>query len=138
MHASVQGTVSGSAIDPHGGTVGDLYQIVSLGNTDWVTAGVPSGITAAVGMVIALAAQPAAGTGTVKAFAPSSISGVQLAGDPNLGMLNLQPSVAGTGGYVTMVCVAPTNSTTTTVIPTDPASGEVIRFSIMLNDSSVQ
>lgn len=130
--------VTGSAIDPHGATVGTLYQIMSLGNTNWTTAGVPSGITPAVGQVICLKAQPAAGTGTVKALAPSSISSIQVAGNMNQGMMNNQPSQSLNGGYVTIVCLAPTSSSVTTKIPTDPESGNVILVDMLLNNSSVQ
>lgn len=130
--------VTGSAIDPNTATPGTLYQITLVGNTNWVTAGIPSGITPAVGQVFALAAAPSSGTGRVKAAVMSSISNIQVAGNPNNGMLNKQPFQANSGGYITMVTLAPTNSSTTTQIPTDPASGDIILVDMLLNNSQVQ
>lgn len=138
MNTKMIGTVTGSAIDPNGGVVGTLYQITTVGTTNWVTAGIPSGITATVGQVFALAAAPTAATGRVKLYLPSAITSVQPAGNPNTAWLNKQPFTAGSGGYVTMLCQGATDATHTALIPTDPASGETIVFEIMLNNSSVQ
>jgi hypothetical protein len=130
--------VTGAALDPNTGSVGTLYEITTVGNTNWVTAGIPSGITPAVGQVFALAAQPSSGTGRVKLFVPSSISNIQVVGNPNNGMLNKQPFQANSGGYITILCQAATDSATTTLIPTNPAQGDILLVDILLNNSQVQ
>lgn len=130
---------TGSDLDPNAGVVGTLYEITVLGTTtNWVTAGIPSGITPALGQVFALAAAPSAGNGKVKLSVRSAISTIQLAGNPNSGFMNKQPFQAGSGGYVTVCTLAPTSSSVTTQIPTDPASGDVILVDILLNSSQVQ
>ena len=139
LNAHMQSTNStGAAADPHGLTVGTLYIVTTVGNTDWNTAGIPTGITPAVGQVFALAAQPAAGTGRCKAYVPSNISNIQVAGNPNNGFMSKQPFTATNGGYITIVTQAATDASTTTLIPTSPNSGDEICFEIYLNNSAVQ
>lgn len=139
LNARMQSSnVTGSAIDPNGGVVGTLYVITTVGNTNWVTAGIPSGITPALNQVFALAAAPSAGTGRVKLLVPSAISNIQVAGSPNQGFLSKQPAIQGSGGYVTILCQSATSSSVTTLIPADPASGEILLVEILLNNSSVQ
>lgn len=131
--------VTGSDTDPNAAVVGGLYEITVLGDTNWATAGIPSGITAAVGMVFALAAQPSAGTGRVKAHVPSAIQSIQCAGNPNT-MINNRNynTVNQQGGFVTISCLAPTAADDTALIPTNPASGDVILVDLLLNNSQVQ
>lgn len=129
---------TGSAIAGGSFSVGTVYQIVTLGTTtqaQWVTAGVPSGITADVGVVFK-AATIGAGTGTVKALAGSGVNEICEIGGST--MLNNQPFNALSGGYVTIACMGPTDSTTTTQIPVDPANGSTVRVRILLSNSSVQ
>jgi hypothetical protein len=130
--------VTGSAIDPNAGVVGTLYQITLVGNTNWATAGIPSTVVPAVGQVFALAAAPASGTGRVKAAAVSNIRSIQCAGNPNSGMISLLTQSQGNGGYVTIVCLADTSSSVTTLVPTDPAQGDIILVDMLFNSSQVQ
>jgi len=122
-------------------SVGTVYQIVTLGTStqaDWVALGLPSGITAAVGQVFKAAATGAGtGSGTVKAIGKSGIRVVEIVGDPNL-MLSNQPAVPLSGGFITFQCLADTDSSTTTLIPTDPASGSTMFIELLMNDSQVQ
>lgn len=149
LESSAYGTVTGSALDPNTATPGSLYQITTVGTTNWVTAGIPAGITPAVGMTFALLAAPTAATGRVKVYVPSAISNIQPLGDPNAGVstsgqsktggfFSNQPLNSTQGGYIAIVCEAATSSSVTTLIPTNPASGEVLKLSILLNNSSVQ
>lgn len=101
MDSSIVEPVTGSAIDPAGAVVGSLYQISTVGNTDWATAGLPTNITAAVGVVICLAAAPASGTGRVKLISASNISAIELAGP----MMN-SASPASSGAIVLFSCLA--------------------------------
>lgn len=120
--------------------IGTVYQIVTMGNTtqaQWVAAGVPAGITAAVGVVF-LAATVGAGTGTA---AVPSVSGanamIELIGNPQL-MLNNQPFQANQGGYVNFQTLGPTAAGNTAPIPTDPANGSMMTVNLYLSNSSVQ
>ncbi len=123
-----------------------LSSISSLGTTttaQWHTAGVPAGITPAVGVVFVAAAAATAvtGTGTVKPVVADSITSIQICGDPNL-MLSNQPFQSRSGGYITFACVAAKTAGTAaadaTPTITDPAAGTVITGSIWLNNSSGQ
>lgn len=140
LNASMIGqAVTGSDIDPNAGAVGTLYEITAVGTTtNWVTAGIPSGITPAVGQVFALAAAPSAGNGTVKVSVRSAISSIQLAGNPNSGFMQKQPFQAGSGGYITIATLGPTAADDTALIPTNPASGDIVLVDMLLNNSSVQ
>lgn len=135
----IQSPVTGSPINGGSFVATTVYQIVTLGTTtqaQWVTAGVPAGITAAPGVVF-LAAGIGAGTGTVKALGVSGVNSTEIIGNPQL-MLSKQPFVSNVGGYLTFQCLGPTDSTHTAQIPTDPASGSVLGFEIYMNNSSVQ
>lgn len=90
-----------------------VYQIVTLGTStqaQFVTAGFPSGITAAPGMIFK-AAGAGAGNGTVKPLVANSSSRIELLGTPAGvdGMLNNQPFTQGNGGgYITFQTIAST------------------------------
>lgn len=81
-----QAVVTGAALTSV--TDGTTYQIVSVGTTtaaQWVTAGVPSGVTAAAGVSFnAIATTALGGTGTVKAVTNSAIDSIQVVGNPTL------------------------------------------------------
>jgi len=140
MSAMVQSPVSGSNVTAGSFSTGTVYQITALGSTtqaQWVTAGVPAGITAQVGTVFKAAAA-GAGTGTAKVLASSGIASIEQIGSEQL-MLSNQPFVQGSGGgYITLRCYGPTSSSDTTLIATDPASGSTLNVAIWLNNSSIQ
>lgn len=139
LSAVFESPVTGSAVPGGSFSAGTVYQIVSLGSTtqaQWVAAGLPAGIAAAPGVVF-LASAIGAGSGTVKALGASGITNVEVIGAPS-GMLSNQPFNAGSGGYITFQCMGPTNSSTTTPIATDPASGSLMILEIILNNSGVQ
>lgn len=129
--------ITGSPLDPNTGTTGLVYQITTVGNTNWVTAGLPAGITPQIGQAFTLAAAPAAGTGRVELVASSGIIAVETIGNPSL-TINKQPFQAGQGGYVTIRCYGATSSSVTTPIATDPANGSALNYEIIMNNSSVQ
>ncbi len=134
----VKSPVSGSAIDPQAASIGTVYEITLVGNTDWATAGLPAGFTPAVGMILKLAANPAVGTGRVKAVGASGIASIEIMGSIG-GMLsplsNPQSSVQ--GGLITIQCLAATSSSDTTLIPADPADGSALAVMMLLSNSSV-
>lgn len=142
-NAQMISPITGSAADPHGLTVGTLYSITTVGNTDWATAGIPAGVTAAIGVSFVLAAQPAAGTGRMKAVSNSGIAKVELAGDPTL---TISPMVANSGAQGAVILVqclqaqiaaATTQGTPVQYAPADPTDGSVLKISMLLSNSSV-
>lgn len=135
IHSPLSGTpVAATALTP-----GVVYQIVSLGTTtqaQWVTAGVPAGITAAPGVSF-LAAATSSGTGSAQTAISSGITSMELIGGPDTSLSN-QPFVAGLGGFVNIVFWGPTDATHTALIPTDPVNGSIVRLEFLMNNSQVQ
>lgn len=139
FRARLQSVTSGAAVAATALTPGVVYQITSTGTTtqaNWVTAGVPSTITAAVGVVFKAAAT-SSGTGAGKIITASGVSSVEIMGN-HANMLNSQPFNGGIGGYVDFQCLGPTAAGDTAQIATDPANGSKLFVSILLSNSSVQ
>lgn len=108
MQAMFTAPVTGGAVNMGSLSIGTVYQIVTLGTTtqaQWHTAGVPSGIPAAPGVVFK-AATIGAGNGTVKLLGSNAAQSIQAYGaSPDL-MLNSQPFNQGQGGgYITFQCM---------------------------------
>lgn len=138
--AEMQSPVSGSDVLLPALVVGDIYQITVLGSAttaQWITAGVPAGIAPAVGVVFKAAAVSVGATSAARLLGPSGVTSIEVLGDSNT-MLSVIPSTPLLGGYITIACYAPTSSSVTTLIPTDPASGSKIIIGLMLNNSQVQ
>lgn len=139
IRVNVKSPVSGSNVAATALTPGTMYEITALGTTtqaNWVTAGVPSGITAAVGTVF-LAAATSSGNGTAKAIGVSGITSSEIMGNPQQ-MLSNQPFVQGQGGaYITFKTLAATDATTTTLLATDPADGSFLYIELIMNNSSI-
>ncbi len=140
FRATIKAPVTGSNVAATALTPGVMYEITALGTTtqaNWVTAGVPSGITAAVGTVF-LAAATSSGNGTAKAIGFSGVTSIEVLGDPQQ-MLSNQPFVQGSGGgYITIKCNGPTATADTAPVATDPASGSQIYIQLWMNNSSIQ
>lgn len=81
-----QAVVTGSALTSV--TDGTTYQVVTVGTTttaQWVTAGIPSGVTPAVGVSFnAIATTALGGTGTVKALTNSGVDSIQVVGNTTI------------------------------------------------------
>lgn len=131
--------VTGSNVAATALTPGVVYEITALGTTtqaQWVTAGVPSGITASVGLSF-LAAATSSGNGTAKAIGASGVNTIEMVGNPQQGLSN-QPFVQGSGGsYLIFKCIGPTSSSDTTPIAVDPASGSICYIELIMNNSQV-
>lgn len=120
-------------------TVGVLYTITVLGDAtaaDWVTVGVPAGLTPSVGLpFVALAT--GSGTGTTARVAPLAATGAtdalvfNVAGDTNA-VIN-QKAIHGTGGYVFMVCREGSNGAVV-----DPPQYSVVGGHMFLRNSSIK
>lgn len=136
-NAWFQAPVTGSDIAGGSFVATTVYQITALGNTtqaQWHTAGVPAGVTAAVGVAF-LAAGIGAGTGTVKELGSTGIQKVDMIGNSSL-QLAPQPAPY-QGGYVIVRTLGPTGAGNTAQIPVDPASGSLLGLSFYLSNSSV-
>jgi hypothetical protein len=134
---------SGSNINVTSGlTSGNPYIIVSVGTTTaaaWQTLGLPLGLTPTVGQSF-IATTSSAGTGTGVVQAPkaigSGITVVDVIGDPNQSIAN--SAIAQNGGAWLLVrFLAPTNSTTTTLVATAPANNSVVGMNVRFDGSSV-
>jgi hypothetical protein len=139
------GGFSGFVSPTTGGTSGSVTNhaaviIASLGTTtlaQWQAAGVPAGLTPAVGMsFIAINTGAIGGTGTVISAGVSGITSVEVVGDPNQSINN--SSIAANGGaWLLVQLLGATNSSTTTLIPTAPVDGSVVGMSCFFDASSV-
>lgn len=118
----------------------NVYYIATLGTTtlaQWLAAGVPPGVTPAVGVAfVAIATGAMGGTGTAIAAGNSGISSVEVIGDPNASIAN--SSIAANSGAIVIVqFLAATSSSVTTAIPTNPANNSVVGMSFLFDGSSV-
>lgn len=120
MDWNAQAVVTGAALTSITNHV--TYQIVTVGTTtaaQWVTAGVPVGVTAAAGLSFnAIATASIGGTGTVKAVTNSGVDSIQVVGNPTLATSS---SIGSYGGlYVILQTLgsglALANPTDTTVL----------------------
>lgn len=136
------GFVSPSTGSPLTSTTNHVaYYIVTVGTTtaaQWQAAGLPTGITPAVGAAfIAKATGAIGGTGTVIVQGNSGISHIEVIGDPNA---TLSPvgitTQGGPGGQIIMQCLGATNASTTTYIPTAPADNTVVGLQFYFSNSS--
>ena len=121
-------------------TAGHPYVITSLGNTtlaQWQTAGVAKGFTPAVGRTfVAAATASISGTGTVGVPGVPSVTEVSVVGDTALA-LNNSAIAANGGAQVVVQFLAPTNSSTTTLVNASPADGTVVGMQFCFDGSSV-
>lgn len=118
-------------------TTGTAYVIVSLGTAtaaQWLAAGVPSGITPAVGVAfIAAATGTIGGSAAVEiaAAAGSGIMSIETLGDPNLSIAPNPNASQGFGAQLILQCRDITGAIAA------PANGTVISLAFYLSDSSV-
>lgn len=140
MAIDIWSPTSGSSIlvASAGTTSGTTYVITIVGTTTtagWQSLGLGVGITPAVGVAFkATATTTAAGTGAVEVQSVSGIAAVEMIGNPGLTMY---PTGLGAAlPYVIMQTLAATNSSTTTLVATDPANGSTLSCSFYFSDSS--
>lgn len=127
LQVSFYGPVTGAAVAGGAFVAGTLYQIQSLGSTtqaQWVAAGLPSGVTAAVGVPF-VASAVGAGTGTVKALGKSGVAACEIAGDPQKTVTALAYP------YFLFSCYDYAGALV------DPASGSVMYVDAIFQNSSV-
>lgn len=135
IQSPVTGSTAAGSLNPT-----TVYVIATMGTTtqaNWVTAGVPSNVTAAVGVSF-LCAATTSGNGTCSVPASSGDYGVEVIGNPNLTII-ASPNNAGTlFPYIDVQCMGPTDATHPAPIPVDPVSGSILKFMINLRNSSLK
>lgn len=114
------------------------YVITALGTAtlaQWLAAGVPTGITPALGTAfVAKATGTIGGSATVKAAGVSGVVCAEVIGDPNASISN--SAIAKNGGAWTLIqLLGATDASTTTLIPKAPADGSVIGMSFFYDQS---
>lgn len=124
-------------------TANSVYVITSVGTgtqAQWQAIGLPLGVIPAVGAAfIASSSTSVPGSGTVQipAAAGSTVDHIEVIGDFNQTLAPLpNPIQPGVGGQAILVCLAATNSSTTTLVATAPANNTVIGLTFYLNNSS--
>jgi len=137
MDASISG-ILGTQVAIASLVDGTPYIIKTMGTSvqaDWVTAGLNSAVTAAVGVAFTAGAgaSGASGNGFAAPQITSGIGQVQVYGVPDT---TLNPGV-GADGYLYIQTMAPTNSSTTTMIAAAPVDTSIVRFRLMVRNSNV-
>lgn len=107
--------------------------------TDWQNVGVPAGVVPQPGVsFIAKAQGSGSSTGLAKAVGISAITSMEVIGDPSLSLGPMpfrgSPNV---GGWILVQLLAPTSTSTTTLIPTAPAAGTVISMGFYVEQGSI-
>lgn len=134
IHAlySIESPTAGAAVTAGSFVTGTMYQITTLGNTNYNSAGLNTNFTAAVGMTF-VATGAGAGTGTATAVTDSNIYKCELMPSPDS---MLQPTT-GKGSLFILQTLGPTATADTALIPTEPLTGSVLRVRLLLSNSSV-
>lgn len=123
-------------------TVGSVYTITVVGSTttaQWQAVGVPVGITPAVGVSFVATATSGSGTGQVQASSFSGVTQLEVVGDPDVTLTSSAATVIGTGSgaYLVLKAVGPTDSTHTTPILKAPATGTKLYLKMLFSNSSL-
>lgn len=139
------GGFSGFASPVAGSATGTLVQhnpaiITTLGTTtlaQWQSAGLPLGLTPAVGQsFIAIKSGALGGTGMFISPGVSGITSLEVIGDPNESIANSNLAQNG-GAYVLVQFLGATDASTTTLIAKAPADGSVVGMTFKFDGSSV-
>lgn len=140
--ASFEVPLSGSSVSISSGlTQYDPYVITALGTStqaNWEAVGVPSHITAAVGVsFIASTSSAGTGTGTVQAPAASGagIFNLALIGNPSL-MNSNGAIVLGAGNGMQLIFGCYKDSSSDAPVLAAPSDGTVVSLMLYLNDSA--
>lgn len=120
-------------------TANKVYVIATLGTSttaNWVTAGLPVGVTPAVGVAFQASGSVASlGTGTCSAPIVSGSYTAEIVGSANLGLAPI--GVGAASPYVWFKFIGPTSSSVTTPIAKQPADGTKVYVELYLSNSSV-
>lgn len=137
----VSGTGSSTALTYSAAVAGlatgfTFAQTVSDTNlADWQGVGVPLGVTPVANLgFVAKATGSGASTGTVYAAGISGITSIEVIGDPNQSLApQPQGGSAHSGGWILVQFLAPTSTSTTTLIPTAPTNNSTVGMSFYVD-----
>ncbi len=146
--SALEGTVSPNSgsdvkVDNSAMTVGQVYVITTLGDlttAQWVTLGVPVGVTPAVGvsfvaLLVGVAGEANTSTSKVQVPSNSGISHIEVVGTTNT-MVNSSVN-SNAGQWVMVQFLAATSSSVTTYLPTAPTAGSIVYMRLLFDGSSV-
>jgi len=117
---------------------GNAYVIEALGTTtaaQWIAAGLPKGVTAAIGAAfIAASTETIPGSPSVaqSASGGSGVARIETIGDTNQAIAPLPTANQGFGGQIIVQCLNTSGSLAA------PVDGSVISLSFLLSNSSIQ
>jgi len=121
-------------------TANKTYVIRTLGTSttaNWVTAGLPIGVTPAVGVAFQATGSVASlGTGTCTLPTVSSVANIEIVGNPNLTLAPV--GVGAANPYIWMKFIGATSSSDTTPIAKQPANETTVGIALYLSNSSVE
>ena len=126
---SLDPPTTGGAVTAGSFVTGTTYQITALGNTtqaQWVAAGLPSTMTAAVGMPFTAIAA-GAGTGTATAVTVGNVGAINIVNPTT----QLQSNSTSSGAIFVIECLDFAGALV------NPTSGSVIYFNFLLRNSSL-
>lgn len=129
-----------------GAVVGDgtfsantLYQITTVGTTNWANVGFDSDYTPVVGAVFVASGTGNGGTftGQAKAITPTTIDAIEVIQSPQKQLASLNSASGTSGASIFFQTLASTGPGTTTLVATAPVAGSQIVFNLWFQDSAV-
>ena len=136
--STAYGPLPGVPADGVSGSTTGFTFAVTVSDTllsQWQAVGLPMGLTPAAGQAfVAKATGSGTGTGTAIAAGVSGISHIEVIGNPNLTLASAPMGGSSfPGGWIMVQFLGATNSSTTTMIPTAPASNTVVGMSFWVD-----
>lgn len=144
QHVIVTGAASNSNLQfaqlPSAGTSGFTVGSITFTSlaTDWQSVGFPKGFSPTVGAAFYATSTGSAvnTTARVKALGISGVSSLEIMGVTNQ-LISNSDVASNAGAQVLFQFLAATNSSTTTLIPTNPTDTSVVSMSLYFDNSSV-
>lgn len=130
----LQSPLSGSAVASNALSANVVYTITVLGTVttaDWQSAGLPLGVTPAVGVTFLATGGTTGTSGSAQTSVTSGIVTTELIGVPKTTTNNP------TNSYLVIKTLGATSTSVTTPIATNPVDGTVVRLYILMRNSSV-
>lgn len=138
-----QSGTTGAAVGDGTFVASTVYQIVSVGNTDWGGLGLISGYGTAAGMVfVASGTGDGAKTGTAKVISTAGNGIVKCAviQSASAFLKNVNPNMntgtAGVGASIIIQTLGASGTDTMVMAPASPTAGAILEFAVTFRDSS--
>lgn len=135
----ISGT-TGAAVGDGTFTTNTLYQITTVGTSNWGNVGADTDYTAVVGLPFVASGTGNGGTFTGQAKAivttGSTITNIEVVQNQGVMLNNLNQALS-RGSSIIIQTLAPTGAGTATLVATSPVAGSQISFKVWFRDSSV-